>query len=182
MPGLRTLIAVVALGAALAAPAAAQAGAGSAYGDYSSDGKINGCDYSGGQLQNAIGSIPTDIAQYDPRFKNALNNALAQRAAGCGSAATTPTAKQQTTAGHGKKAGAPAPSVVAAPAVSGSTDLRTDHGFPAALAVLAAMVALIILGTALVYWRRGRTPRARRGSLFSFFTDYYWGIRDTIGR
>jgi len=180
MTGLRKLATFAALSAALAAPAAAHAGA---YGDYSSDGSINGCDYSSSELQNAAGSIPTDVAQYDPRFKDALNKAMAQRAAGCGSGAAAAEQNQKTAAAAPD--GSPKPPAVAAPVpaqLSGDTDLSSNHGFPAALAVLAAMVALIILGTALVAWRSEYRPRGSGAGFFAFFTDYYWGIRDTIGR
>ena len=179
MTGLRKLATIAALAAALAAPAAAQAGV---YGDYSSDGSIDGCDYSGSELQNAAGSIPTDVAQYDPRFKDALNKALAQRAAGCGGGETAAEQSQKTAAAAADGSPKP-PAPTAVPGqLAGDTDLDSEHGFPAALAVLAGMVALIILGTALVAWRSETRLRTGRAGFFAFFTDYYWGIRDTIGR
>lgn len=80
MPGklLTTLFCAIALaGLTLPAGAAAADSVGAIYGDYTKDGDVNGCDYSAGQINGAIGSIPTDVAQYDPGFKNALNKALA---------------------------------------------------------------------------------------------------------
>ena len=66
MPRTQKLLIACALTAALAAPATADAAPSGAYGDYSHDGSINACSYSTSQLQGAIGSVPTDIAQYDP--------------------------------------------------------------------------------------------------------------------
>jgi hypothetical protein len=134
-------------------------------------------------LQNALGSIPTDVAQYDPRFKNALNNALAQRAGGCGAgsggASATQTKKDPAAVDGSPKP----PPAEAAGRLTAPTNLASGHGFPVALAVLAALVAAIVAGTAIVAYTRGREPGyAGRSRVFSAFSDYYWGIRDTIGR
>jgi hypothetical protein len=182
--GLRRLLVLAALGAALAAPAAARASVCSAYGDYSTDGTINGCDYSSSDLQNALGSIPTDVAQYDPRFKNALNNALAQRAGGCGAGSGAAAGADQKKKAAAAADGSPKPPPAeTAGHLSAPTNLGSNHGFPLALAVLGALVAMIIAGTAIVAYTRAREPGyAGRGGIFSVFTDYYWGIRDTIGR
>jgi hypothetical protein len=181
--GLRRLLVLAALGAALAAPAVARASVGSAYGDYSKDGTINGCDYSASDLQNALGSIPTDVAQYDPRFKNALNNALAQRAGGCGAGSGAAAGAVQKKAAAAADGSPKPPAAETASQLSAPTNLVSHQAFPLALAVLAALVAVIIAGTAIVAYTRGREPGyvGRRG-IFSVFTDYYWGIRDTIGR
>jgi hypothetical protein len=173
----RTLLILCAAGAVLALPASAHAGAGSAYGDYSRDGSISPCQYSSSQLQDAIGSVPTDVAQYDPRFINQLNQALDQRASGAcdgsqGVAAAFGKAGKRNSTGSGD---APSP-IDTKNGQPGNSDLNSDRGFPTPLAVLAGLVALIIAGTAGVAFWRGR--RGRR----SLFSDYYWGIRDTIGR
>jgi hypothetical protein len=184
MMELRMLPVLVALGAALAVPAATHASVGSTYGDYSKDGTINGCDYSSSDLQIALGSVPTDVAQYDPRFKNALNNALAQRAAGCGGTAGAGGVADQNKKAAAAANGSPKPPVASPAAVPASdTNLgSSDHGFPLALGVLAALVAMIIAATGLVAYARGEWGYAGRRRFFSFFSDYYWGIRDTIGR
>jgi hypothetical protein len=181
MTGPRRLLTLVALGTALAAPAAAHA---STYGDYSSDGSIDGCNYSGGALQGALGSVPTDVAQYDPRYVDALNKALAERAAGCGAATTASAVEPKKKAAATATGEAPMPPAIDTGVdLTGSTDLTANHGLPTALWVLSGLVALIIAATATVAYRREREPTfgGRRGR-FSFFTDYYWGIRDTIGR
>jgi hypothetical protein len=183
--GLRNLLAVVTLGAALAGPTAAHASVGSAYGDYSQDGAINGCDYSGSDLQGALGSIPTDVAQYDPRFKNALNNALAQRAGGCGAGGGVGAGGGETKKSAAAVGGSTTPPAAdTAGQLGGETNVgSSEHGFPAVLGVLAGLVALIIAATALVAFARGRRPRSGgQHGFLSFFSDYYWGIRDTIGR
>jgi hypothetical protein len=183
MTGQRKLFVLVVVGAALAAPAAAHASAGAAYGDYSKDGRIDGCDYSSSDLESALGSVPSDVAQYDPRFKNALNDALAQRAAGCGTAAGASAVGQKKKHAAVANSSPKPPAADAVPQLPSHTNLGSDHGFPAALGVLAALVALIIAATAVVAYTRGREPGyGKRGGFFSFFSDYYWGIRDTIGR
>jgi hypothetical protein len=175
----RKLLILAALGAALVVPASAHAGAGSTYGDYSQNGYIDACKYSSSQLQDALGSVPTDVAQYDPRFINQLNAALASRAGGaCAGGAGAAAAAAAGKAGKRDASGSgDAPSPIDTKVdLPGDTNLSSDRGVTTPLAVLAGLVALIIAGTAGVAFWRGR------GGRFSLFSDFYWGIRDTIGR
>jgi hypothetical protein len=175
----RKLLILAALGAALVLPASAHAGAGSTYGDYSQNGYIDACKYSSSQLQDALGSVPTDVAQYDPRFINQLNQALASRASGACAGSAGVAAAAAGKAGKRDASGsgdAPSPIDTKVELPGGNSDLSSDRGFPTPLAVLAVLVALIIAGTAGVAFWRGR------GGRLSMFSDYYWGIRDTIGR
>jgi hypothetical protein len=174
----RKLLILGALGAALVLPASAHAGAGSTYGDYSQNGYIDACKYSSSQLQDAIGSVPTDVAQYDPRFINQLNAALASRASGACAGSAGAAAAAAGKAGKRDASGSgDAPSPIGTKAnLPGNTDLSSSRNFATPLAVLAGLIALIIAGTAGVAFWRGRGGRP------SMFSDYYWGIRDTIGR
>ena len=181
MQGTQKLLVMLVLGAALAGPAMADASVGGTYGDYASDGSIDGCAYSGNDLQDALGSVPTDIAQYDPRFKDALNKALAQRAAGCGSESSSE-AKQKEAAAAGPDGSPKPPGSDSGVELTGNADLSSDHGFPAVLGVLAGLVALIIVATALLALRSNRERSYDGGGFFSFFSDWYWGFRDSIGR
>jgi hypothetical protein len=177
MPGkLRTVLLALAALAALAP--AAHASVGSIYGDYTKDGSIDGCNYSPGDLNNAIGSIPTDVAQYDPRFKNALNDALGDNCGGGGGGSA------QQGGGAGKQAtapdGSPKPAKLASTDVelAADTDLSEDRGVPPALLILGGLVAAILLGTlALAGFRRGGGPDG--GGVLA---EYYWGFRDRFGR
>jgi hypothetical protein len=174
-----------ALAAALALPAGASASVGSAYGDYAKDGTINGCDYSASDLQGALGSVPTDVAQYDPRFKNELNKALSQRASGCSNGGGSSQGSGVGTAGGGNASdGSPKPPAVVDTNVDqgGNHDLSSDRGLPLALWVLAALIALIVLGTAVVALRGGGAPAIAGHGLRSALSDYYWGLRDKFGR
>jgi hypothetical protein len=188
---IRILLLAAALLAAPALPGQALASVGSIYGDYSKDGQIDGCSYSPSDLNGALGSVPTDVAQYDPRFVDALNKALSDRSCGKGAGAGAPAAATGNgAAGSGQKTaadGSPAPGGLVGTdvALSGSPDFSSDRGFPAALGVLAGLVALILLGTGALAlarrndWHLGGAPMA---GLRSTLSDYYWGMRDQLGR
>jgi hypothetical protein len=45
------------------------------YQDYRDDGRINPCQYSGGQLNQQLRSLPPDLEQYAPGFADQLRNA-----------------------------------------------------------------------------------------------------------
>ena len=174
---------LAALAAALVVPAHAGASLSTLYNDYTKDGSIDGCDYSSSDLNGAIGDIPTDVAQYDPRFKDALNNALSDK---CGSGGSNAVSEQAPGAGgkNGKSAdGSPAPVPSEAPAVPDGTsaDISSDRGFPAALIVLGGLIAAILLGTGAVALARNSGWRPL-GSLGGTLSDYYWGLRDHLGR
>lgn len=84
----RPLVAALACAASLALPASASAQFGQVFGDYRGDQRINGCAYSPGQLQGALGQVPPDIEQYAPNFVDELNRALEARGRGdCSGAA-----------------------------------------------------------------------------------------------
>lgn len=74
----------------LLAPLVVMAGAGTAtaatidlYDDYRANGRIDGCQNTEANLEEALETIPGDIAAYDPGFAEALNTALNDRALGC---------------------------------------------------------------------------------------------------
>jgi hypothetical protein len=169
---------------ALLAPAHAGASLSSLYNDYTKDGAIDGCDYTSGDLNGALGSIPTDVAQYDPRFKDALNNALSDK---CGSGGSNALSEQVPGAG-GKNPrsgdGSLAPSAAGDSATAagiGGADVSSDRGFPAALIVLGGLIGAILLGTGGVALARnaGWHPM---GGFRDTVSEYYWGVRDHLGR
>jgi hypothetical protein len=156
---------IAGIAVAFVAPASADAASlVQIYKDYSAHGTIDPCKYSAGDLQSAVGSIPTDVQQYDPRFIGALNHALEYRAAGGCKHAPSPSqvSGAGTTASGGAAGGAgggggglakdgspkplQAPATVSAAPVSAVTppDLNADRGFPLALGILAAIVAVIL--------------------------------------
>jgi hypothetical protein len=179
----RRCFALAALTVALAVPAHAGASLSGLYNDYTKDGSIDGCDYSSQDLNGALGSIPTDVAQYDPRFKDALNNALSDKCGSGGSNALTAAGGK----GKGKKGkeaadGSLAPDATPDPSSSSSgADISSDRGFPAALIVLGGLIALILLGTGGVALSRNSGWRPLSG-FRSTISDYYWGLRDQLGR
>jgi hypothetical protein len=181
---LRVPLALAALAVALAVPAHASAGLSGLYNDYTKDGSIDGCDYSSQDLNGALGSIPTDVAQYDPRFKDALNNALSDKCGSGGSNALTAGGAGKAKGKDGKAAAdgslAPAATPDAASSSAGA-DISSDRGFPAALIVLGGLIALILLGTGGVALSRNSGWRPLSG-FRSTISDYYWGLRDQLGR
>lgn len=143
---------------ALLVPASAGADIGSLYGEYTADGSIDGCKHSGAELQNAIGSVPTDVQQYDPRFLGELNRALAQRSRGCssGNGGGTPQSPLGSFGGGGGSSGGSPHAADGSPSpgrpvstdakLANSPDISGDHGFPLALAILGALIAMILTG------------------------------------
>ena len=79
----RTGTLIVVLLALLAAAPAAQASAfKDIFGSYKKTGRVDACAWSAHQLTDAKRQVPNDIEQYAPDFPNALDDALARRAAG----------------------------------------------------------------------------------------------------
>src|SRR5437867_5511587 len=77
------------VGFASPAPAVGGSSFSQLYQDYGSDGQIQNCDYSKGDLRNTAANIPPDVQAYDPGFSDSLNQALA---AGCGGGSSPSTA------------------------------------------------------------------------------------------
>ncbi len=179
------LLAVAGLATMLALPASASAASlQTIYRDFAKDGKIGTCTYTAADLQNALDSVPTDIAQYDPRFVDQLNRALEARSSGqCGGGGDPGTA---VTPGGGSVGGSTSlpPAGIApgglgdvapdgAPKPAGvpvnvepieaqtlDANLDPDRGFPLALALLGGVVALVLLGVGglALAQRRGWDP------------------------
>jgi len=174
-----TLIAV--LLALLAVAPAAQANAfKDIFGSYKKSGRVDGCKWSAAQLADAKRQVPNDIEQYAPDFPNALDDAIARRAAGgCASkgaaaapaTATTPAGGSPgptattgvppgTTpaapAGGSSQAPQPTPTSSPSPAIgdgqvlAASRTRESDAGIPAPLVALAIIGALMALA-ALLY-------------------------------
>ena len=167
----------------VAASLALPAGAGASdfqkiFGDYKSDGQLDGC-YSPDQLHNAGQGIPPDIEQYAPGFGDALT--AAQTNCGSGSApageaeeAEGPALVSAGTPGPGsgvkkKKAVTEPPAPKAAPIAAG-TELAAPALTPAAasvsndtpgaliaLLVAAGLAVLLALGWTLA-WFMGWSP------------------------
>jgi hypothetical protein len=169
-----TLIAV--LLALLAAAPAAQANAfKDIFGAYKQRGQVNPCTWSAKQLSDAKRQVPNDIDQYSPDFPQALDDAIAKRAAGAcakpaaatttaaaapptssGPTATTGVPPGTTPATGGQQAPQPAPTSQPAPAIAddavlaASKSRSSDAGVPAPLVALAVIAVLIMLA-ALLY-------------------------------
>ena len=171
-----TLIAV--LLALLAAAPAAQANAfKDIFGAYRTSGRVDPCAWSAKQLSSAKQQVPNDIDQYAPDFPQALDDAIARRAAGaCAqqaaastAAATPPPASSSPgpTATTGVPPGttpatgsgpAPQPAATSKPApavadnavLAASKTSSSDAGVPAPLVALA-VIALLMMLAALLY-------------------------------
>lgn len=79
----RSLTVLLVVAAALALPAAAQADPfHQVFREYQRTGTINPCHFSARALESAKAQVPNDIEQYAPDFPDALDAAIAQRAAG----------------------------------------------------------------------------------------------------
>lgn len=193
----RRVFLLAALISALVLPAhASAANVGDAYRDYATDGSLDACKYSAAELQALLSSVPTDIAQYDPRFVDELNRALDGRASGAcskkgkGTPNSALTGAVAGTAGSGggsdgagsggvgkAKDGSPkpvvaAPVATAVPAAAEAPEIGSDRGFPVALGVLAALLGLVLFGTAVWAARRnGWSPAA-----------FFQGVREGFGR
>ena len=118
-------------------PATATADFQSLYDDYRTDGVIDGCAYSTGELSAGLGEVPADVREYDPGFSDALNAALEQAAAGCGAAPQAASTKNEVSAPDGSPG----------PALPHATAFPAGDGGRALPAVLTALIAL--LGTTL---------------------------------
>jgi hypothetical protein len=173
-----TLIAV--LLALLAAAPAAQANAfKDIFGAYKKSGHVDACAWTAKQLSVAKQQVPNDIEQYAPDFPQALDDAIARRAAGaCAKqAATTSTAAAAppTTTSTGPTATTGVPPGATPPAPAGSQQApqpaatskpaaavadnavlaaskrdSSDAGIPAPLVALAIIAVLMMLA-ALLY-------------------------------
>jgi hypothetical protein len=145
-----------AVATALLWPAAAQADFQTLYDDYNADGVIDGCAYPSSELSAGLNNIPADVREYDPGFTDALNTALEQVAAGCGTAPQVAVTKNEVTAVDGS----PGPAVPKSLAVASATGGRSLPGvMDALIAILGAALALAaLLGAAHYYgWDlRGR--------------------------
>ena len=154
---LATILALAAL-ALLALPAAASADFQTLYDDYRTDGIIDGCSYSTAELSSGLNGIPADVREYDPGFSDAIDTALEQASAGCG---TRPQA-----AAHGKSQisaadGSPGP------APQHATAFRPDdagRGMPFVLGALIGLLAASLAAAALLVADR----------------HYRWGLRDRL--
>ncbi len=170
----------MALVGALVVPAQAGAvGVGDAYRDYAKDGSLDACKYSAEELQTLLSSVPTDIAQYDPRFVDELNRALDARASGAcnkkgkglsavgGGSGTGSAGGTGGSSGSGGGSafasdGSPKPvstaptggGTSAVPAAAATPEIGSDRGFPVALGVLVGLLSAILLGT--VGWAAAR--------------------------
>ena len=141
---------------ALIAPAGAAADFQTLYDDYRSDGVIDGCSYSSGELSAGLSDIPADVREYDPGFSDALNAALEQVAAGCDLSPQAATAKNEASAADGSPGPvAPKPVAFHAPGA--------DRGLPALLTAMIVFLAAalasgaVLLGSHYYGWDlRGR--------------------------
>jgi hypothetical protein len=82
MTAARQLKAAAAALALLGFTAAPAAGQGGIYNDFQSDGQINACAYSPGQLQNGLNNLPPDLQQYAPGFADQLRAGLEAQCGG----------------------------------------------------------------------------------------------------
>jgi hypothetical protein len=129
--------------AALALPASAAADFQTLYSDYRADGVIDGCAYSSSELSSGLSDIPADVRQYDPGFAAAINAALDQVAAGCGTAAKVAGAKDEVSAADGS----PGPAV---PHRLAFVAAGTGRGLPAVLVALIAILGAALAAAALL--------------------------------
>ena len=178
---LTACLTIVALGA-FASPAAADVFQ-RIYQDYRSDGHIEACNYTPGELETVAGSIPPDIEQYAPDFAAQLAAARQTLAGGgCAKKAAPKQEEQQApvpVAPAAPSAPAPKPQVeipeppapkepvsdvietaVKAPAVTASGRLSGGAAAPAPVWLLAGLAAIAVLAglSALLSWFFGWSP------------------------
>lgn len=175
-----------AVAAALLAPALAL-GAGS-YDDYSSDGNLNACRYSPSQLQDDLASAPSDVRQYDPGYLDALRRALGQQTSGgCDPGAPAggeergraAAAAQVDSGGPGTPGGnATSPSSIRL----GDLDRRDLPAWPAVLAGVGGLVILAAILFTLAFARQGLRATGPGTGASSALSDYWWALRDRLGR
>jgi hypothetical protein len=150
------------------------------FGAYKKSGRVDGCAWSARQLADAKRQVPNDIEQYAPDFPNALNDAIAKRAAGgCSKSAAAPATPTAPAGGSpsspgptattgvppgttpaapsaGSQAPQPTPTSNPSPAIgdkailAASKTRSSDAGIPAPLVALAIIGALMALA-ALLY-------------------------------
>src|SRR3954471_15025519 len=172
-----TLIAV--LLALLAVAPAAQANAfKDIFGAYRQRGQVDPCKWTAKQLSDAKRQVPNDIDQYAPDFPQALDDAIAKRAAGaCAKQAATTTstaaAAPPTTSSSGPTAttgvppgspppapsgqqapqpaatSKPAPAIADGAVLAASKQRSSDAGIPAPLVALAVIAVLMMLAALL---------------------------------
>jgi hypothetical protein len=130
---------------ALALPASAAADFQTLYSDYRADGVINGCAYPSSDLSSGLSDIPADVRQYDPGFTAAINAALDQVAAGCGTAPQIAGARDEVSAADGS----PGPAV---PHRLAFVAAGTGRGLPAVLVALIALLGGALATAALLAW------------------------------
>jgi hypothetical protein len=166
-------LALAGLGAALIVPGTASAASlGQLYHSYSNTGAIDPCTHSSAELQSALDSVPTDVQQYDPRFAEALKNALNYRASGgCNKRVDQGVASNSSAGGFGgtggggggttardgspKPPGAPAGTPKGALSANpAAASFDADRGFPLPLGILAAVVAAILASAGFVAYGR----------------------------
>jgi len=170
---------IVVLLALLAVAPAAQAKAfKDVFAAYRHSRQVDPCAWSAAQLSDAKRQVPNDIDQYAPDFPQALDDAIAKRAAGaCAkqaaaatstAAATPPPTTSGPTATTGVPPGStpapssgqqapqpaatskPAPAVADNAVLAASKQTSSDAGVPAPLVALA-VIALLMMLAALLY-------------------------------
>ena len=153
------MAAAAALTLVAAPPAAAQ---NELYNDFQTDGQINTCAYSPGQLQNGLNNLSPDLQQYAPGFGDQLRAGLESQ---CGGGAVPAPGQESGVAapGGGSGGGPPTTTEVKTPAAPKPTDRAIIGNVPAPdvaavpggsdppdwlLPLLAGLAALVTLATA----------------------------------
>jgi hypothetical protein len=141
---------ILAAAAVLLSAAPAQADFQTLYNDYRADGMIDGCAYSASELSSGLTDIPADVREYDPGFTDAINAALEQQAAGCGTTPKAAQTKNEVTASDGS----PGPAVPHVLTIHAAAGGRSMPG------VLVALIAVLgaALGAAAALAIRRRHP------------------------
>ena len=155
------------------------------FGDYKTDGQIDNC-YQPDEIHNAGQTIPPDIEQYSPGFRDALSAAQAA----CGSPAPAATEESDDSAAGGaggppvrKQRAVPEPPApdIAAPIVP--TNLATPRlatasvssdtpGALIALLVAAGLAAVLAIGWG-VAWFMGWSPERLTKPVFAAFQSVW---------
>jgi hypothetical protein len=141
----------------LALPASARAGAYSrVLGAYQQTGSIPPCAFSSAQLQSALKSVSTYGAQYFADFTNAIQNALAARAAG---RCSTP-AQPAGAAGASVSGATPRTGALTADTRLGPVTAATNASLPAPLLAMAAIAVVLaaLVAVAALARTRGWDP------------------------
>jgi hypothetical protein len=153
----------------LAAPAAHADAFDRVFGEYQSTGRIDPCNHSESDLEQARDDVPNDIEAYAPDFPNALDAAIEGRAGGScdqgqptepseqgGAPApttTTPTTPAETPAPGATVTPGPTPAATPAAPVTDQAIAKTaqaerasEAGTPAPVVALGVLGALLALG------------------------------------